>query len=318
MDETPNTDRNDSFSTRIDHQFRNQSQFSARYTYNGEQNVISGSFPLRPTEENVRAQQAALSYTYARASWLNEARLSFSRMSMYDTPQSAFQTNVIQQLGIEGLPSTPANYGLPYFQLADYSLVTDDPTLPQIQRDNLWNVSDSVSWTRGAHTIKTGFDWIHFQLNYQQNQMARGSFTYTGAFTSADGVPGATGDAMADFLLGFPQNTSRDVGNTQAYMRQNSFAGFIQDDWRVSSAADPELRAALRVCHALYGNSRRSAEPGVCGRAESAAPATGTSEPGGAPGYAELRAARGTRLEASEAAVLERRDRFPRGIRHLL
>ncbi len=235
VDETPDTNRNDSFSTRIDHQFGNQSQLSGRYTYNGEQNIIAGSFPLRPTEENVRAQQAALSYTYARASWLNEARLSFTRMSMYDTPESAFQTNVIQQLGVEGLTNSPANYGLPYFQLADYSLVTDDPTLPQVQRDNLWNASDSVSWMHGAHTVKTGFDWIHFQLNYQQNEMARGSYTYTGAFTSADGVPGSTGDAMADFLLGFPQDTSRDVGDTQAYMRQNSFAGFVQDDWRVSS-----------------------------------------------------------------------------------
>ena len=234
VDETPNTNRNDSFSTRVDHQFRNQSQFSARYTYNGERNIIAGSFPLRPTEENVRAQQAALSYTYSGASWLNEARFSFTRMSMYDTPESAFQTNVIQQLGIEGLTSDPANYGLPYFQLSDYSLVTDDPTLPQVQRDNFWNASDSVSWTRGAHTIKTGFDWIHFQLNYQQNEMARGSYTYTGVFTSANGTPGPTGDGLADFLLGFPQNTSRDEGNTQAYLRQNSFGGFVQDDWRVT------------------------------------------------------------------------------------
>ena len=234
VDQTPNTNRNDAFSTRIDHQFRNQSQLSGRYTYNGEQNIIAGSFPLRPTDERVRAQQAALSYTYSGASWLNEARFSFTRMSMYDTPESAFQSNVIQQLGVEGLTGDPANYGLPYFQLADYSLVTDDPTLPQIQRDNLWNLSDSVSWTRGAHAIKTGFDWIHFQLNYQQNELARGSYTYTGAFTSAGGAPGATGDAMADFLLGFPQDTSRDEGNTQAYMRQNSFGGFLQDDWRVS------------------------------------------------------------------------------------
>ena len=234
VDETPDTNRNDAFSTRIDHQFRNQSQLSGRYTYNGEQNIIAGSFPLRPTDERVRAQQAALSYTYSGASWLNEARFSFTRMSMYDTPESAFQTNVIQQLGVEGLTSNPANYGLPYFQLADYSLVTDDPTLPQVQRDNLWNLSDTVSWTRGAHTIKAGFDWIHFQLNYQQNELARGSYTYTGAFTSADGTQGPTGDAMADFLLGFPQNTSRDEGNTQAYMRQNSFGGFVQDDWRVT------------------------------------------------------------------------------------
>jgi hypothetical protein len=234
VDQTPNTNRNDSFSTRVDHQFRNQSQLSARYTFNGEQNIISGSFPERPTDERVRAQQAALSYTYAGAAWLNEARFSFTRMSMYDTPESAFQTNVIQQLGVEGLTSDPANYGLPYFQLADYSLVTDDPTLPQVQRDNLWNLSDSVSWTRGAHTIKTGFDWIHFQLNYQQTELARGSYTYTGAFTSAAGTPGATGDALADFLLGFPQDTSRDEGNTLAYLRQNSFGGFVQDDWRIT------------------------------------------------------------------------------------
>jgi outer membrane receptor protein involved in Fe transport len=225
VDETPNTDRNDAFSTRIDHQFRNRSQFTARYTYNWERNIIAGSFPLRPTEENVRAQQAALGYTYAGATWLNEARLSFTRLSMYDTPQSAFQTNVIQQLGVEGLTSDPANYGLPYFQLTDYSLVTDDPTLPQVQRDNLWNASDSVSWVRGAHTLKAGVDWIHFQLNYLQSELARGSYTYTGAYT---------GEALADFLLGYPQDTSRDEGNTQAYLRQNSFAGFVQDNWRVS------------------------------------------------------------------------------------
>lgn len=225
VDETPNTGRNDAFSNRVDHQFRNQSQLSARYTYNWERNVISGSFPLRPTEENVRAQQAALSYTLNGKSWLNEARLSFTRLSMYDTPQSAFQTNVIQELGVAGLTSDPANYGLPYFQLSDYSLVTDDPTLPQVQRDNLWDASDSVSWVRGTHTIKTGFDWIHFQLNYLQSKLARGSYLYTGAYTGA---------GLADFLLGFPQDTSRDVGDTQAYLRQNSFGGFLQDDWRVS------------------------------------------------------------------------------------
>jgi hypothetical protein len=225
VDETPNTSRNDAFSTRIDHQFRNQSQFSARYTYNWERNIMAGSFPLRPTEENVRAQQAALSYTYGGKSWLNEARLSFTRLSIYDTPQSAFQTNVIQELGVEGLTSDPANYGLPYFQLTDYSLVTDDPTLPQVQRDNLWNASDSVSWVRGTHTVKTGLDWIHFQLNYLQSKLARGSYLYTGAYT---------GESLADFLLGYPQNTSRDVGDTQAYLRQNSFGGFVQDDWRVS------------------------------------------------------------------------------------
>jgi len=234
VDQTPNQNRNDAGLARLDHQFRNQSQLSGRYTLNEESNRIAGSFPLRPTGESVRAQQAALNYTYAGKAWLNEARLSFTRMRVYDTPESAFQTNVVQQLGVQGLSSDPANYGLPYFQLTDYSLVTDDPTLPQTQRDNLWDVSDGVSLVRGAHTIKSGFDWIHFQLNYRQSQLARGSYTYTGAFTSATGTPDTTGDALADFLLGYPQDTSRNVGDTQAYLRQNSYGAYVQDDWRVS------------------------------------------------------------------------------------
>lgn len=234
IDETPNRNTNDAVSARIDHQFRNQSQLAGRYTFNGEQNTIAGSYPLLPTLESVRAQQAALSYTYARQSWLNEARLSFTRMRIFDTPESAFKTNLTAQLGVQGLSTDPAEYGLPYFQLADYSLVTDNPMLPQVQRDNLWNASDGMAWVRGAHTIKAGFDWIHFQLNYRQSQLARGAFIYSGAFSSAQGTPGATGDALADFLLGFPQDTSRNVGNTQAYLRENNYGVYVQDDWRVS------------------------------------------------------------------------------------
>jgi hypothetical protein len=226
VDETPNTNQNDSYSGRVDHQFHNQSTLSAFYTYNGERNFIAGSFPLRPTEENVRAQLAGLNYTYSGKSWLNQAHFSFMRLAMHDAPQSAFQQNVIQSLGIQGLSTEPLNYGLPYFQLTDYSLVTDDPTLPQIQRDNLWNVSDNVSKVTGAHTIKIGFDWIHYQLNYLQSELARGSYLYTGVYT---------GSALGDFLLGYPQDTSRDVGNTQAYMRQDTVGGYVQDDWRVSS-----------------------------------------------------------------------------------
>lgn len=234
LDSTPNHNQVDAASGRVDHQFRNQSQLTGRYTINDESNRIAGAFPLRPTAESVRAQQVALGYTYSGGSWLNETRFSFTRLSMYDTPESAFRENVIQDLGMEGLSTDPANYGLPLFQVTDYSLVADSPTLPQVQRDNLWNFSEALSWVRKAHTIKAGFDLIHFQLNYRQSQQARGSFVYTGAFTSAQGSPDTSGDAFADFLLGYPQNTSRNTGDTQAYMRNDSYGAYLQDDWRVS------------------------------------------------------------------------------------
>ncbi|MGH9584733.1 MAG: hypothetical protein ACRD4O_17570, partial [Bryobacteraceae bacterium] len=83
-------------------------------------------------------------------------------------------------------------------------------------------------------TWKIGFDWIHFQLNYQQSNLIRGKYTYTGAFTSAASDP-ASGDALADFLLGYPLETQRTVGSPLAYLRQSDYAAFVQYDWQATS-----------------------------------------------------------------------------------
>src|SRR5260370_862714 len=82
--------------------------------------------------------------------------------------------------------------------------------------------------------MKAGFQGTRFQLNYLRDQYQRGQFTYTGAYPQDLNNPSGTGDAFADFLLGYPQNTIRNVGNTQAYLRQKDFAGYFQDDWRAS------------------------------------------------------------------------------------
>ena len=234
LDSTPNQNYGDSLSGRIDHQFRHESKLTGRYTFNSERNGLAGSFPLLPTSERVRAQQAALAWSAGGSRWLNEARFSFTRLRMFDLPQSAFQANVAQQLGIADAPADPFFYGLPFFLVTNYSLVTDSPTLPQTQRDNTWHVSDGISLERGRHTLKFGGDLIGFQMNYLQSNLARGQYTFTGVFTSADGLGVNTGDPFADFLLGYPQNTQRTVGSGMAYLRQAAYAGYVQDNWRVN------------------------------------------------------------------------------------
>ena len=77
-------------------------------------------------------------------------------------------------------------------------------------------------------------DWTRFQLNYQQSNLIRGRYTYTGAFTANAADP-ASGNALADFLLGFPQKTERTVGSPLAYLRQSNYGLFIQHDWQVTS-----------------------------------------------------------------------------------
>ncbi|MBZ5593834.1 MAG: TonB-dependent receptor [Acidobacteriia bacterium] len=235
LDSTPSRNHNDTVSGRVDHEFRNQSRLFARYTINDERGLLAGLFPELPDNENVRAQQAAIGHTQSGASWLNEARLNFTRLKVFDTPQAAFHQDLAGQLGLQGLSGNPANFGLPYFLVGDFSTVTDAPNLPQLQRDNLWQFSDGFSVTRGRHTLKTGFQWMHYQVNYVQSNLPRGQYIFTGAFTATNpNNTAASGDGLADFLLGLPQVTNRTVGFAQAYLRQNTLAGYLQDDWRLT------------------------------------------------------------------------------------
>jgi outer membrane receptor protein involved in Fe transport len=234
LDATPNTAHNDSASGRIDHQFSGQSLLTGRYTLNRESNRVAGTFPLLPLSEQVRAQQAALAYTTSAASWIDEARFSFTRLRLFDVPESAFKVNVARDLSLADPPSDPFSFGLPYFNATNYSMVTDSPTLPQVQRDNLWQLSDGLSFARHGHILKFGGDFLRFQMNYLQSNQTRGEYTYSGVFTSVDGSGTKTGNPFADFLLGFPQITARTKGSGQAYLRQSVYAAYAQDDWRIS------------------------------------------------------------------------------------
>ena len=100
---------------------------------------------------------------------MNELRASFTRLRLFDAPLSAFQQNEAAALGLTIRPRTRLAFGLPYFFLTDFSTVTDSPNLPQIQRDNTWDISDSFSILRGHHTWTVGFEAIRFLLNYQQS-----------------------------------------------------------------------------------------------------------------------------------------------------
>ena len=234
IDSTPNRNTRDSFSLRLDHEFRDHSRMFGRYTINDDRNRLATAFPERPTQEKVRAQQLVIGHTVSGNSWLNELRLSYTRLKVLELPESAFTSDATRDLGITSFPSDPFNFGLPFFLVTNFNLVLDTPNRPQTQRDNLWNLSEGVTLTRGAHTWKAGLQATYFQMSYLQSQLSRGRYNFTGAFTSNPLSSSPSGDPFADFLLGFPQSTDRSVGQAMAYLRQNNYAGYVQDDWRVN------------------------------------------------------------------------------------
>src|SRR5262249_54829421 len=100
FDASPSRSTADSASGRLDHQLGNRGMLSARYTLNGEDNRVAGSFPLLPFSEQVRAQQMSLGHTSGGARWANEARASFTRLRVFGVPETAFHVNVAKELGL--------------------------------------------------------------------------------------------------------------------------------------------------------------------------------------------------------------------------
>ncbi len=67
----------------------------------------------------------------------------------------------------------------------------------------------SFSRTIGRHTWKAGFEFTHFTMAYLQSLFVRGNFIFNGTYTNDPNNPNTTGDAFADFLLGYPAQTQR-------------------------------------------------------------------------------------------------------------
>jgi hypothetical protein len=234
-DATPNRDILDSGSMRLDRAWGERNRLFARYTINDERSLLAGSFPELPTSETTRAQQVALGHIYAGAKWIAETHLSFTRLRVFDLPESAFGTNVLASLGVQNAPTDPFTYGLPSLVVTNYDTVQDSDTLPQTQRDNTTYLASSLSRTQGRHTWKAGFQFTHFTMAYLQSQFVRGQYEFNGTYTNDPSNPANTGNPFADFLLGDASKTTRDVGTTQAYLRQNGYAAFVQDEWRATS-----------------------------------------------------------------------------------
>jgi len=91
-----------------------------------------------------------------------------------------------------------------------------------------WDLQDSVSYLAGKHALKFGFEFAHIEADSDgHDQRGQIYFGYGG------GTPGAT--ALENFFAGTPSKTVLLTGNPALVMHWTSAAGFVQDDWRITS-----------------------------------------------------------------------------------
>jgi hypothetical protein len=169
---------------------------------------------------------------------VNVARAYHSYANLFGE-QVPVSSNLAQAIGITGVSTTPLNWGVPGVSWTGYTGSIGSYGLTQGDRINSYELADSLSWTRGSHSLKFGAEVRQSRMFLDSDNGARGSFGFAASYTAAlNPVTGnpvtGTGNAVADFLLGYPTTMSGAVGTSQTHFRFYTTNLYAQDDWKIT------------------------------------------------------------------------------------
>src|SRR4030095_6760275 len=115
-------------------------------------------------------------------------------------------SDLMRQFGIVGVPTAGIKTA-PYFNINGVTPWNPDANSNNYQDNPQTTLQwiDNLSWTRGRHFMRFGFDAVRDRFNGNNiNASVYGQYDFTGAYT---------GNGYADFLLGIPQTTALALPN---------------------------------------------------------------------------------------------------------
>ena len=214
--------------TRWDHRINDEQTFMYRFFHYGSvfHRLDSGELPT--FENYVRARDNythAVSHTWTlNPTTMNEARVGWQRIN-WPSGSQVIGAEVIQDIGLTGYgPLDQELSGIPAVSISGIKSISVRNSGRNIM--NEWDVSDSLSFHRGAHTLKTGFNYRHVYFSrFPTSPSAQfGRFSFNGQFSD---------QPYGDFLLGVPRTASRSAEVGPFYGRRDQIGLYFQDDWKV-------------------------------------------------------------------------------------
>jgi hypothetical protein len=222
----------DQVTVRIDQQLSDRLRIFGRYSWHDQRMADPNRYPaLGAADLRTRGQNVALSLTDTiSANFLHDLRFSYVP-SIVDLDAFLQGVNQYQAAAIRGFEETdrPGVGGsFPDFGWSGYTAMQGSAfdQRPKTQDLKVWEVTDNVTWITGRHIVKMGGKFRRWAPLFTDSKQYVGQWNYDGSIS---------GDAFADFMLGYPRSVTRafpaDIFGGQA----NYWHAYVQDDFKVSN-----------------------------------------------------------------------------------
>jgi hypothetical protein len=225
-------DRDDRFDVRVDHAITAKSSLIARYSFADSDlyEPFSGrtyaNIPGYGVQVPRRAQNFMLGQDHTfSCNLINQLRFALNRVAGGSFQESR-NGSLNEAVGIPELSSNPRDYGLSFITISGYSPIGDEYNNPQHSVTNVFQVTDSMTYSKAKHLFRFGFDMRRLQQNAFRDVQARGFL----AFSDYGQV---TGNGLADMLLGFVTYSGGAQLDNPQYLRATSWNFFLQDSFRL-------------------------------------------------------------------------------------
>ncbi len=166
-------------------------------------------------------------------SLVNQAAIGYTRFALRVTPIDLgnYTSNL---LGLQGSNTSYDASGLASFSLSGYSGYSSS-SVPEIVPQNTYQLSDTVSWVHGSHSVKFGVSIVHNEFGFFQLSGASGTLAFTGNYSNNPAASTGTGGAFADFLLGLPSSSTKAaLPDGVPFLSYTEVGSFVQDQWRAT------------------------------------------------------------------------------------
>lgn len=277
-------DNRQGLTVRGDYNLSQKSQFAFRYS-SGDENITRTGLLGAGSKIITNYYQYMGSNTWSFSPTIvNEARFGYSHFFNSLGLLSAYTNNVVDTIGIPGLKGgAPSTWGIPDMAFSQGPKGTT-PSIwqeigdiggdgPYVVTDPTWQIVDNLSWIKGKHSLRFGFEYNRQTFNQLGNQFSRGQFFAQPISTAlqtknpSTGVVSLSGgDSLADFLLGDLSQATVAVAVANANYVRNVQAYYFDDTYRVL----PKLAISAGLRYELtppwndtYGNNFNAYVPNL-------------------------------------------------------